>query len=301
MAYHRSRSLGVGAKIIRRRKSLTSICHCSKDRSISLTLIIYPPNTQLLHSLAQFLHKFIPFFCVFHLGFGLVSGRFCLSKTIIPEAQEHFLTPSARRDTHLFGGLGLIGRLSVYGPGAARLHEEIVPITARWFYPEQRQGPLVPFQRDGEHTTLESLRVALDEAGRTTVPERVHDILQQSAQQDIADLLPHLEARADGALKRAETMLAERAEAESQSMAGLLKSQQTRIPEAMGGEGFQMRLDLDPAELRQYEADRRAWERRLQAIEQELATEPARIADSYSIRAHRVDPIGLVYLWPKTG
>ena len=75
MAYHRSRSLGVGAKIIRRRKSLTSICHCSKDRSISLTLIIYPPNTQLLHSLAQFLHKFIPFFCVFHLGFGLVFGE----------------------------------------------------------------------------------------------------------------------------------------------------------------------------------------------------------------------------------
>ena len=73
MAYHRSRSLGVGAKIIRRRKSLTSICHCSKDRSISLTLIIYLPNTQLLHSLAQFLHKFIPFFCVFHLGFGLVA------------------------------------------------------------------------------------------------------------------------------------------------------------------------------------------------------------------------------------
>ena len=69
----------------------------------------------------------------------------------------------------------------------------------------------------------------------------------------------------------------------------------------MRGEGFQMPLDLDPAELRQYEADRRAWERRLQAIEQELATEPARIADSYSIRAHRVDPIGLVYLWPKTG
>ena len=32
---------------------------------------------------------------------------FCVSKTIIPEAQEHFLTLSARRDTHLFGGLGL--------------------------------------------------------------------------------------------------------------------------------------------------------------------------------------------------
>ena len=40
----------------------------------------------------------------------LVSGWFCVCKTIIPEAQEHFLTPSARRHTHLFGGLGLMGR-----------------------------------------------------------------------------------------------------------------------------------------------------------------------------------------------
>ena len=37
----------------------------------------------------------------------LVSGRFGVSKTIIPEAQEHFLTPPARRDTHPFGGLRL--------------------------------------------------------------------------------------------------------------------------------------------------------------------------------------------------
>ena len=36
----------------------------------------------------------------------LVSGRFPLSKTIIPDAKEHFLTPSPRRDAHLFGGLG---------------------------------------------------------------------------------------------------------------------------------------------------------------------------------------------------
>ena len=39
----------------------------------------------------------------------LVSGRVCLSKTIIPEAQEHFLTPLARRDTQILSvdwGLG---------------------------------------------------------------------------------------------------------------------------------------------------------------------------------------------------
>ena len=37
----------------------------------------------------------------------LAWGRFPVSKAIIPDAQEHFLTPSAHRDTHLFGGLGL--------------------------------------------------------------------------------------------------------------------------------------------------------------------------------------------------
>ena len=58
---------------------------------------------------------------------------------------------------------------------------------------------------------------------------------------------------------------------------------------------------LDEAERRQREADRRAWARRLEAIERELKIEPRRIADTYRVRAIRVDPIGLVYLWPRTG
>ena len=36
-----------------------------------------------------------------------IWGRFRVTKTIIPAAQEHFLASSARCDTHLFGGLGL--------------------------------------------------------------------------------------------------------------------------------------------------------------------------------------------------
>ena len=62
-----------------------------------------------------------------------------------------------------------------------------------------------------------------------------------------------------------------------------------------------MMFDFDEAERRQREADRRAWTRRLEAIETELETEPARIADAYKVRAIRVDPLGLVYLWPRTG
>ena len=37
----------------------------------------------------------------------LVWGCFSVSKTIIPDAQEHFLTHSTRRHTYIVGGLGL--------------------------------------------------------------------------------------------------------------------------------------------------------------------------------------------------
>ena len=54
----------------------------------------------------------------------LVSGRFPFSKTIIPDAQEHFLTPSPRRDAHLFGGLGV--RLSqVFSPATAIIRRDL--------------------------------------------------------------------------------------------------------------------------------------------------------------------------------
>ena len=46
MAYHLSRSRGVGARIIRRRKSLTPICHCSRDLKygVGLNLPSAPPT-----------------------------------------------------------------------------------------------------------------------------------------------------------------------------------------------------------------------------------------------------------------
>ena len=84
-------------------------------------------------------------------------------------------------------------------------------------------------------------------------------------------------------------------------MIELLRRQRKRIAEAAGKDDRQITIDFDEAERRQREADRRAWTRRLQAIETELETEPARIADAYRVHAVRVDPLGLVYLWPRTG
>ena len=112
---------------------------------------------------------------------------------------------------------------------------------------------------------------------------------------------PYLENRATELLKQAETRLAERAEDESQSMIELLEGQRRRIAAAANTDDRQMTLDFNPAERRQHEADRRAWERRLAKIEYELKFEPSRIACTYTVQAHRVEPLGIVYLWPRTG
>ena len=195
----------------------------------------------------------------------------------------------------------LLGRLAVYGQRAARLHEEIVPVTARWIDPVQRQGALMPYGRTGEQTTLTSLQTGLDEAGQHSVPDQVRARLAASAQADIVDLLPHLEHRATEFAEQSKRRLAERSDAEQRSMIELLKRQRKRITEAAGKDDRQLVFDFDEAERRQREADRRAWSRRLEAIETELETEPARIADAYRVLAIRVDPLGLVYLWPQTG
>ena len=52
----------------------------------------------------------------------------------------------------------LLGRLCLYGPGAARLHEELIPITARWTDPKVRKGPLTPYAREAEAKTMDLLR-----------------------------------------------------------------------------------------------------------------------------------------------
>ena len=62
----------------------------------------------------------------------------------------------------------------------------------------------------------------------------------------------------------------------------------------------QLTLGFDEVEKRQLEADVRSWRIRLQQFERDLEREPQRIRDFYEVKATRVEPVGLVYLWPET-
>ena len=55
----------------------------------------------------------------------------------------------------------LIGRLSLFGPAARRLHEEIIPITAAWRDIRRDENPLAPFAEAGEAATIRQLDEAL--------------------------------------------------------------------------------------------------------------------------------------------
>ena len=199
----------------------------------------------------------------------------------------------------------LLGRLSLYGQGAERLHEEIVPITARWLEPSQRKGALTAYahERDAEAKTLELLEKSLGGRRLQTPGTTIQQKLLGSARQDVEELLPQLEPRAAQMAELAIQKLRQRGEREERDLRETLEHQRNRVREKLNkseGNFEQLTLGFENEEVRQLESDMRSWRLRLEQFERELKTEPQRIRAFYEVRARRVEPVGLVYLWPET-
>ena len=201
----------------------------------------------------------------------------------------------------------LLGRLALYGDGAARLHEELIPVTARWSDPEIRKEPLSPYAKDAESKTMALLDSALQEAGGIKLTDEVVRQLRVSAAKDINELLPFLETRGEEYAVDALKKLAARGVAEAKAMTEILETQRKHIAGTIKRisklDPKQMSLDFGESkeEVHQLEANKRFWAKRLDEIRDELKTEPARIESVYDVKAQRIEPVGLVYLWPVTG
>jgi hypothetical protein len=127
--------------------------------------------------------------------------------------------------------------------------------------------------------------------------------LLAAAPRDIAELLPQLEPRAEELAAAAIQKLRLRGEREEKELRGILEAQHGRVREELAkhDKNFnQMTLGFADDEKRQLESDMRSWRTRLDQFERELESEPARIRDFYEVRATRIEPVGLVYLWPET-
>jgi hypothetical protein len=197
----------------------------------------------------------------------------------------------------------LLGRLSLYGRGAERLHEELVPLAARWVEPSQRKGTLTAYAREAEAKTLDLLERSLVEAHRRLPGEAIQKKLLAAASGDIAELLPQLEPRARELAKLAIDRLEKRGEREEKDLRETLERQRDRVREELAKtepQFDQLTLGFDDDERRQLESDMRSWRTRLQQFDRDLEREPGRIREFYEVRAERVEPVGLVYLWPET-
>jgi hypothetical protein len=193
----------------------------------------------------------------------------------------------------------LIGRLALYGPGAARLHEELLMVTAAWTEPDRRTSPLRAFGERGEEATLDQLEQALREnrTPSTTIVAR----LRASAIRDAGDLEPELQRRAEA--RRAEVVreLVTVGEQEAEALRKLLVDQRDRIARREASfDDRQITLEFDRVEAEQARRDRRRWQAKYERLAREIETEPERVRQTYNVVADRLEIVGLVHLWPKS-
>jgi hypothetical protein len=188
------------------------------------------------------------------------------------------------------------GRLSLFGPAAARLHDHLIAVAAHWDE-DHRCAALRPLG-DRESTALRAVfETALHDAALRPIPRAVESVLVAGAAADFAALWPAIRDEADAEQDRATKMLATRARVEADAMRALLAAQERAIAVELA-KRQQLTLALDAREQAAYDADTRAMAARLGEIAAERDREPARIESQYEVALRRLVPVGLVYLWP---
>ncbi len=200
-----------------------------------------------------------------------------------------------------------LGRLSLYGPGASRLHEELLVVAAYWADGDDASR-LKPFETaDAEDRALESLDAVLGRENQAHVAEHIVDKLMQSATKDEDTLWETLQSKARKRVIWAEEKLRVRGTSEAEEMQRILLAQKKLIEKTI-----KERQPANPNQIEfgwakgeeeqkaQHEADTRHMVKRSTEIEKELDSEPRRIREQYEVKHHRLERVGLVYLWPAT-
>ena len=161
-------------------------------------------------------------------------------------------------------------------------------------------GPVVALLETRTHDLLEqSLTGRLDWTPHDVIRAR----LLAAAPRDVEELLPELEPRAEELAELATRRLRERGEREARDLDETLRRQRERIVEELArheGQYKQITLAFDEEERRQLQSNMRYWRMRLEQFDRDLQQEPGRIRAFYEVQARRVEPVGLVYLWPET-
>ncbi len=193
------------------------------------------------------------------------------------------------------------GRLSLFGSGAVRLHDQLVSVAARWI--DGADADLRPFSDEADRKAIEMLEQVLAESPTLEgVPETVQAKLLASSKAVFAALWKHIRDEADALAHEAERKLEQRGQEESEALRAILAAQRTSI-EAEIARRSQLSFDdlkLDKRELDQFKKEKAFMEDRLEAIKLEGEKEPEQLRALYKVVLPRLEPVGLVFLWPET-
>jgi hypothetical protein len=188
-------------------------------------------------------------------------------------------------------------RLTLFGVGAVRLHDQLVPIAAAW---SGDASTIKPYKdrvtAASAIASTEKLLAASARAPNATICTRI----QTNSDALFRALWPDLEAEADALGVAARQGLLERARREASELHTLLARQRTAIDKA---ETRLRQADLfdiqDKAQKRQVDLDLKHLADRRTAAAGEMESEPAAIEALYEVRMSRLTPVGLVVAWPE--
>ena len=195
------------------------------------------------------------------------------------------------------------GRLCLYGAGAARLHDRLLSVAARWV--EGREDEIQPFAEEADRNAVLLLEEVL--AGSPSldgVPEPIRRRVLAAAPTLFARLWKRIRDDADEEAHRATRALADRGREEADALRKILWAQRADVQrsvarlsqtafdfsESADGRAQQRQLDRDLSHLRA----------RYESIGREIELEPPQIEALYEVALQRLEPVGLVVLWPET-
>ena len=192
------------------------------------------------------------------------------------------------------------GRLTLYGHRASRQHEELIAVSARWL---EGRGGLKPFAEDADRKAIDRLEELLKRSPKLKVAKAVQTKLVDSAPGDFAALWPHVKAEAEHRQHDAEVKLKARGAHEAIQLRQILERQRETIRKRLSSTTQLSLFSLedtvvDRRQRKQLDDDLKHMERRLGEMAGELETEPALVEKGYQVIRARLEPVGLVYLWP---
>jgi hypothetical protein len=107
---------------------------------------------------------------------------------------------------------------------------------------------------------------------------------------------------ADALAHDSELLLLQRGVEESEALKVILQTQRAAIRAEIERRvgAAQLVMQFDQIEAEQFAKEKEHMDRRLLSIEREIEIEPKQIEAVYRVVLRRLEPVGLVFLWPET-